>query len=290
VQLTQNHGATWTDLTPALVAAGAKADRWVSRVFASPLDAGTAFVSKTGFRNDDFAPYLYKTTDYGKTWTSIAGNLPNYPINVVVQDRKHGDLLIVGNDVGVFVSINGGGAWARLKANLPDAAVHDLTIHPRENDLVIGTYGRAIFAGDITPLQELTAALLDKPVHLFDIEPKARYGFSTQGANYPLFGDKYIEVPNEPDAVAILYYLKADASPAPRVTITDAAGRTVRQLDGPGRAGLNRLNVPFTGGGRGRGAGTAAAPANLAPGEYVVTLTAAGQTLTKPARVRERIR
>ncbi len=89
VQVTQNHGGTWTDLTPALAAAGAPADRWVSRVFASPHDAGTAFVSKTGMRNDDFAPYLYRTTDYGKTWTAIAGNLPNYPINVVVQDRKN---------------------------------------------------------------------------------------------------------------------------------------------------------------------------------------------------------
>ena len=289
VQLTQNHGGSWTDLTPALVTAGAKADRWVSRVFASPFDAGTAFVSKTGFRNDDFAPYLYKTTDFGKTWTTIAGNLPNYPINVVVQDRKNRELLIIGNDVGVFVSINGGGAWARLKANLPDVAVHDLTIHPRENDLVLGTYGRALWTGDITPLQELTAEVLDKPAHLFDIEPKARYGFSTQGANYPLFGDKYIEVPNEPDAVVINYYLKADVTPAPRITITDAAARVVRQVDGTGRAGLNRVNVPFAGGGRGRGAGPAAT-GGLTPGDYQVALAVGGQTLTKSARVRERIR
>ena len=291
VQLTQNHGAAWTDLTPALVSAGARADRWVSRVFASPHDAATAFVSKTGFRNDDFAPYLYMTTDYGKSWKSIAGNLPNYPINVVVQDRKNRGLLIVGNDVGVFVSINGGGAWTRLKANLPDVAVHDLTIHPRENDLVLGTYGRALWTGDITPLQELSAEVLDKAAYLFDIEPRARYGFGTQGANYPLFGDKYIEVPNEQDALVINYFLKAEASPAPRVTITDVTGRVVRQADGTGRAGLNRLNIPFAGGGgRGRGTATVASGGLLAPGEYQVTLTAAGQTLTKPARIRERIR
>ena len=290
VQLTQNHGGTWTDLTPALVSAGAKADRWVSRVFASPFDAGTAFVSKTGFRNDDFAPYLYKTTDYGKNWTSIAGNLPNYPINVVVQDRKNRDLLIVGNDVGVFVSINGGGAWTRLKANLPDVAVHDLTIHPRENDLVMATYGRALWTGDITPLQELSAQVMDKPVHLFDIEPRARYGFSTQGANYSLFGDKYIEVPNEADALVINYFLKAESSTPARITVTDVTGRVVRQSDGGGRPGINRVQLPFGGGGgRGRGAGTAAT-GPLPPGEYQVALTVAGQTVTKPARVRERIR
>ena len=83
--------------------------------------------------------------------------------------------------------------------------MHDLTIHPRENDLVLGTYGRAFWTGDITPLQELSAEVLDKPAHLFDIEPRARYGFSTQGMNYHLFGDKYIEVPNEPEALVINY-------------------------------------------------------------------------------------
>ena len=291
VQLTQNHGGTWSDLTPALVAAGAKADRWVSRVFASPFFADTAFVSKSGFRNDDFAPYLYKTTDGGKTWTSIAANLPNYPINVVVQDRENRDLLVVGNDVGVFVSINGGGSWTRLKANLPDVAVHDLTIHPREHDLVLATYGRALWTGDISPLQELTQDVLKEPAHLFDIEPRARYGFNTQGANYPLFGDKYLEVPNEPDALVVNYYLRDAATPAPHITVTDAAGHVVRQADGGARAGLNRALVSFTGGGggRGRGAGPAAAT-TLTPGDYTVTLTVAGQTLTKPARVRERIR
>ena len=107
VQLTQNHGGTWTDLTPALVAAGAPADRWVSRVFASPHDAGTAFVSKSGFRNDDFAPYLYQARPTAaRRGRRSAATCPNAPINVVVQDRKNTNLLVVGNDVGVFVSID----------------------------------------------------------------------------------------------------------------------------------------------------------------------------------------
>ena len=110
------------------------------------------------------------------------------------------NLLIVGNDIGVFVSIDGGASWTRLKANLPTVAVHDLTIHPRENDLVLGTYGRAIWVGDITPLQELSPETLDKTAHLFDIEPRARYGFGAIG-NYHLFGDSYLEVPNEPEAL-----------------------------------------------------------------------------------------
>jgi photosystem II stability/assembly factor-like uncharacterized protein len=295
VQLTQNHGGAWTDLTPALTAAGAPVDRWVSRVFASPHDAATAFVSKSGFRNDDFAPYLFKTTDSGKTWTSIKGNLPDAPINVVVQDRRSKDLLVVGNDAGVFVSIDGGARWTPLKANLPTVAVHDLTIHPRENDLVIGTYGRAFWTGDITPLQELSADTLDKAAYLFDIEPRARYGFSVQGMNYHLFGDKYLEVPNEPEALAINYYLKTDAPAAAKITVKDPSGKVIRELDGPAKAGVNRALVALAGGGGrggpggGRGRGGAPGPGPLAIGDYTVTVDVAGQSLTKPARVRARI-
>jgi len=285
VQLTQNHGGAWTDLTPAV---GAPADRWVSRVFASPYDAGTAFVSKNGFRNDDFTPYLYRTTDYGKTWTSIAGNLPNTPINVIVQDRKKRDLLIVGNDVGVFVSIDAGAHWTRLKANLPTVAVHDLTIHPRENDLVLGTYGRAFWTGDITPLQELSADVLDKTAYLFDVEPRARYGFTMQGMNYHLFGDKYLQAQNEPEAVVINYYLKSDAPSAAKIAIKDSSGKVVREIDGPAKAGLNRA-LAALGGGGGRGRGGAAPVTPLTIGEYTVTVDVAGQTLTKPARVRQRL-
>jgi photosystem II stability/assembly factor-like uncharacterized protein len=300
VQLTQNHGGAWIDVTPALTAAGAPADRWVSRVFASPHDAATAFVSKSGFRNDDFAPYLYKSTDSGKTWTAITGSLPNAPINVVVQDRRNKDLLIVGNDVGVFVSVDGGVHWTQLKANLPAVAVHDLTIHPRENDLVIGTYGRAFWTGDITPLQELSAEVVDKPAYLFDIEPRARYGFSTQGMNYHLFGDKYLEIPNEPEALVINYYLKADAPAPAKITVKDSAGKVLRELEGPAKSGLNRALVYLAGGGGrggpgsgggggGRGRGGAPAVAPLIIGDYAVTVDVAGQSLTKPARVRPRI-
>jgi hypothetical protein len=301
VQLTENHGGAWTDLTPALAAAGAPVDRWVSRVYASTHEPGTAFVAKNGFRHDDFRPFLYKTTDFGRTWTAIALNLPAGPINVVVQDRRNASLLVVGTDTGVFFSIDGGAAWTPLRANLPTVAVHDLTIHPRENDLVVATYGRALWAGDITPLQELSAAVVAKPVHVFEIEPKARYGFGTQGMNYHLFGDRYLEVPNEPEAWLVTYALGA-AAPAPaRLTVATLAGQTVRQLDGPAAKGLHRVPVPLSGGG-GRGAGAggggggagrggrggAAGP--LAVGDYLVTVEVAGERVTKPARVRERIR
>ncbi|HVZ19805.1 MAG TPA: hypothetical protein VG871_02015 [Vicinamibacterales bacterium] len=286
VQLTRNRGGNWTDLTQAVAAAGGPADRWVTRVFASPHDAGTAFVAKSGFHDDDFHSYLYRTTDYGQTWTSIAGNLPNAPINVVVQDRKSANLLFVGNDLGVFVSIDGGRAWTQMKAGLPTVPVQDLTIHPRENDLVLGTYGRAFWVGDITPLQELTPDVLNHAPYLFDIEPRARYGFSDQGMNYHLFGDKYLQVPNEPDALVVNYLLPADPKAPVHVRLTDAHGHTLRDVTATAKAGFNQTLVPLNGR-RGRGDQAAAQPIDV--GTYTVTLVVDGQTLTKPGRVRPRL-
>jgi photosystem II stability/assembly factor-like uncharacterized protein len=297
VQVTRDHGATWTDVTAAIATAGGPADRYVSRVFASPHHAGTALVAKSGFRNDDFRPYLYRTTDFGKSWTAIAGNLVDSPINVVVQDRKNQNLLIVGNDLGVWVSIDNGNAWTRLKANLPTVPVHDLTIHPRENDLVLGTYGRGLFVADITHLQGLSSEVLTKPFHLFPVEPRAPYGFRALG-NFHLFGSKYIEVPNEPDALTITYFLRAAFEGGANVTITDIAGERVAQLKGPSAAGINRVQwnmrrgspSPAEGrGGGGGGRGGFGGPL-MPAGDYRITVDVAGQQQSTVGRIRERIR
>jgi photosystem II stability/assembly factor-like uncharacterized protein len=296
VQLTRDAGATWTDQTAAIASAGGPADRYVSRVFASPHDPGTAFVAKNGFRNDDFRPFLYRTTDFGKTWTAIGSGLIDSPINVVVQDKKNPSLLIVGNDLGVWVSIDAGSRWTRLQANLPTVPVHDLTVHPRESDLVLGTYGRGIFVGDITYLQELSADVLEKAFHLFAIEPRAAYGFRALG-NYRLYGHKYIEVPNEPDALVVSYYLRGRHERGATITIADIKGDRVAQLTGPSNSGLNRVAwnlrrvAPGAAAGRGRGGGRGnAGSPPLPPGDYRITVDVDGQQQTAIGRIRERIR
>jgi hypothetical protein len=198
----------------------------------------------------------------------------------------------------VFASIDNGGRWDRIRANLPTVAVHDLTVHPRENDLVIGTYGRGVFVGDITPLQGLTADVLSSPLHVFDIEPRARYGFGAIG-NYQLYGDRFIEIPNEPDALVINYYLATAAPAGVRISITDLRGTPVAEFTGPGDAGLNRASWNMRAGGAGgrggRGGGGAGGRGGggggLAPtGDYLVTVDAAGQSQTTMGRIRERIR
>ncbi len=276
VQVTRNHGGTWTDVTAALAKAGGPADRWVSRVHASPHEAGTAFVAKTGFRMDDFAPYLFKTTDYGATWTPMVTGLPQQPVNVVWQDRVNRQLVFAGTDKGVYVSLDGGGRWVAMRGDMPNVPVHDLQVHPREQDLVVGTYGRAIFVTDVSWLQQVTEAVLGETVRLFDIEP--RKSFQTSGwGNYDFYGDRYRPTPNEPVGFAIQYYLRDAAAKKVGVTIADTAGKVVRTANGTTQQGLNVVTWDMRTSDR-----------RLAPvGDYQVTLDVDGQKFTKTARIRQ---
>ena len=128
--------------------------KWVSRVIASKHEVGRVLVSQTGFREDDFASYLFLSEDSGESWTSIAGNLPAESVNVIQEDPELPNVLYVGTDLGVYVSGNEGKSWHSLSANLPTTPVHDLDIHPRDGDLVIGTHGRSVFVLDLEPVRK----------------------------------------------------------------------------------------------------------------------------------------
>jgi photosystem II stability/assembly factor-like uncharacterized protein len=291
VQVTKDGGATWLDRTAALTAAGAPENFWVSRVFPSPYDAGTCFVAKTGLRFDLFQPVLFKTTDFGETWTSIVGNLPSgKPINVVIQDRKNSGLLFVGTEQGVYVTLDGGQTWWPFQGNMPWLKVTDLLVHPRENDLVVATFGRSLWTTDISTLRELSDATLAEDVHLFEIEPQVQRFFGGIG-NYQLLGDSHISTPNEPNAVAVNYYLKAKAAGPVKVTVADPYGKVVGELTGKGEAGLNtalwfmRVQRP----GQRQGGFEGFYGGQLVdPGEYVVTLEVGGKKFTKKAFIRGR--
>jgi photosystem II stability/assembly factor-like uncharacterized protein len=291
VQVTKDGGATWLDRTAKLAAAGGPANFWVSRVFPSPHAAGTAFVTKTGWRLDDYRVSVHKTTDFGETWTSIAGNLPaGKPVNVIIQDRKNPDLLFVGTEWGVYVTLAGGASWLPFRAGMPSVKTTDLVIHPRENDLVIASYGRGAYIVDISPLQEMTAAVLDEPVHLFDIEPRTQRVTGGMG-NYQLLGDSHLFTPNEPNAVIIRYFLKAKTGAEVKVTVADPYGTVLAELPGKDEPGLNTLSWGMRA--QRPGAKPARFPgfgggALVEPGEYVVTLEAGGQKIVKKATIRYR--
>jgi photosystem II stability/assembly factor-like uncharacterized protein len=238
VQLTKDGGKTWVNLNQNIPG---NPEYWVTRVTASHHRAGTAYVSYTGFHRDDFRPFVYKTTDFGKTWESIASNLPRESVNVIKEDFKNPNLLFVGTDKGLYASLDGGKMWTRMKNNLPTIAVHDLVIHPRENDLVVGTHGRGVFITDISPLQELTAEVLAKDVHLFEIETKVQWVMPSQ----PAVSAQNFEGENEPHGVVVNYYLKEKLEGDVTIRIYDRL-RLINEASGPGNVGINSVEWGMT--------------------------------------------
>ncbi|MGC8745662.1 MAG: VPS10 domain-containing protein [Candidatus Saccharicenans sp.] len=283
VQVTTNGGATWADCTLAIAKAGGPSEIWVSRVLASPHEAGTAFVAKSGFRQDDFKPYLFKTTDYGRSWSCLSSNLPDFPINVVIQGPKNPELLLIGTDHGLFITLDGGKNWLPFQNNMPRVKVTDLLIHPREKDLVVGTYGRGIWITNIWPLEELKPEVLNQLAYLFSIRPAVQRQYPVFG-NYELLGDSHLMTPNEPEEVAIFYYLKNDLPEKVKIKILDSSGKLLKELEGENQAGLHRLGWDM----RTESEGKRWNP-EVEPGVYRVILEAGGKAQEQRAVISKRI-
>ncbi len=149
VHVTKDGGKTWKEIMTGL-----PYKKWVSRIVASAFDLGTVYMTQNGKRDDDFAVYVWKSTDYGKTWVDISGNIPLGPVNVVREDPVDRNILYVGTDLSVYVSKDGGKDWDMLGGNLPSTYVQDLIIHPRDNIIVIATHGRGMWAMDANTINE----------------------------------------------------------------------------------------------------------------------------------------
>jgi photosystem II stability/assembly factor-like uncharacterized protein len=273
VQMSTDGGRAWTDVSAKLP--DLPDERWVTRVECSPFDAATAYVSIDRHRNNDRSPYVFKTTDNGVKWKAITANLPaGGPVHVIRADPRSPDLLFVGTEFGLFVSVNGGASWRQVHRGLPTVAVHDLAIHPRDRELVIATHGRSIFVMDIAPLQEISAKTLNAPAYLFDVKPATAY--QPRGAHGLGQGKNYL-APNPPFGAAIYFTLREKASEPVVVTITDAAGKTVAELKDTKEPGLHRLQWDLRGGRR--------QDAFVPAGDYVARLKVVDQTLLKKFRV-----
>ncbi|MFO7314898.1 VPS10 domain-containing protein [Rhodothermus marinus] len=165
VHVTRDGGVTWTRISDEL-----PQHLWVSHVEPSQHVESRVYVALNGYRWDDFTPYLYRSEDYGLHWTRIGTDLPYEPINVVREDPYNPDILYVGTDGGLYVSLDGGRSFMPFYEGLPHAPVHDLVIHKRARDLVVATHGRSLYVADLEEIEQLTPALLARPLHVFAID------------------------------------------------------------------------------------------------------------------------
>jgi len=288
VWVTKDTGATWNDVTKNIASSGGPEHLWVSRVFASNFEDGKAYVTKTGYRRDDFRPFVFKTSDFGATWINISSGLPDKPINVIYEDKKNPELLFLGNDNGVYVSISGGDQWIPLRNNMPTIAVHDLLVHPRENDLVVGTYGRGLYITDISPLQEINNKILEEDIYLFKVKPTVQR--VTRGwGNYNLYGNRHLSTPNEPNAVVFNYYLKEPTDGPVKVTISYLNGEILAQLDGQNRAGISKAFWNMRGQiGSEQAQRQRRSRSLVDPGDYIVSIEVNGKKLSQKFSITER--
>ena len=165
VWVMQGPNDRWTEITEGL-----HPSRFTSEVVASAYDEGTVYVTQNGRRSDDFAPYVWRSTDFGQSWESLAANVPTGPVNIIREDPSNEQILYLGTDVGVYVSLDRGTTWEVLANGLPSTFVHDLVIHPREDLMVAATHGQGMLAFDVRQLQQLTPAIMASQAHLFEAE------------------------------------------------------------------------------------------------------------------------
>jgi photosystem II stability/assembly factor-like uncharacterized protein len=326
LHVTRDGGKTWKNVVGAVP--GVPKGTYVSRVIASHHADGTAYATFDGHRSNDFGIYVFTTTDFGETWKAIRNGIPDNKgvVNVIREHHRSANLLFAGTEYGAYVSFDRGANWTRLKMNLPMVPVDDIYIHPRDNDLILGTHGRSIWIlDDITPLEQLSAQVLAADLHLFDVRPAIQWrmtGRTTSASR----GHKMFFGENPPNAALIQYYVKKGVEgegddeaqeagqtpggpqgrqqrgPRVRITISDAGGKVVRNLDGTMRPGINRVEWNFranspipqqavAGGPGGGGFGFAAfirqGGSRVDPGTYTVKVAYEGKEETRTVTLNE---
>lgn len=276
VHLTRDNGKTWHELTEKITKAGGPEKLWVSRIIASSHHPGTAYVTKSGYRNDDFHPYVFISTDYGNNWENIASDLPNQPVSVIREDPVNPDLLFLGNDIGVYFSLNKGKNWLHLKNNMPPVPVKDLKIQTRKADLVAGTYGRGVFVTNIAPLEEFTPETQKKALYFFRVIPQPAMNYSQQAnwGNYRLMGCRNYFTLNEENGLQLWYYLKNELSSPVKFEVFNSDNKLVGQLDGKQTPGMHKLVWPTR---------------NHVPGAYKIVLKQGENELIRESIVQEKL-
>ena len=238
VQVTEDGGKNWRKVESF---AGVAEHAYVTDVFASPRDVDSVFATFNNYQRGDFKPYVLKSADRGRTWTSISGNLPERSgAWSIAQDHVNGNLLFAGMEFGVWFTVDGGQRWSQLDGGIPTTQARDLVIQRRENDLVVASFGRGVFVlDDYSALRELSPEVLKENVHLFRLRDACLYDELTQVQ--AAWGNT--STPNPPYGAVFTYnVVQAPAGEAKLwLNITDDAGRAVRRMEVPNEPGLHRV-------------------------------------------------
>ena len=285
IQVTTDGGANWTE-TESGDLRGVPDEAYVNDFEPSRFDAGTVFMALDDHKSGDFTPYLLRSDDYGRSWEMITNGLPeDEQVWRIVQDHENPNLLFVGTDFGVYFTIDGGENWVQLTSGMPPIPARDLLIHEREDDLVVGTFGRSIYVlDDISPLRSVTEEMLEGEAQLFPVRrawwymPQHELNFGPRGYQ----GHGYYQAENPPFGAVITYYLpealktseqvrqeaeaplveagedtpfpgfdvieaeRREAPPRMWLVIRDGNGNVVRRLPGPITAGFHRVAWDLT--------------------------------------------
>jgi len=299
IQITQDGGESWRVAAPL---PGVPERAQIRRVLFSAHADQTMYAVASAHEDDDFRPFVLKTTDAGRTWTSIVNDLsPRSHVFSLAEDPVNPDLLVAGTEFGVFATVDGGVHWFSLQLNLPTVPVHDIVIHPREGDLILGTHGRGIWILDsMVALRGLTPEVLAGPGTLFTPRPAIRLTRFDRGRNSQ--GDAFFRAPNPPDGAYLDYYVNPSASGSVALEILDSSGAVLQrfEIEGDRARGVQRVvwnlrAAPSGEGARGRGgrgAGQAGGGrggrggALVEPGTYQARLTVGSEVFSTQVVVR----
>lgn len=298
LQVSQDDGQSWTEVSERLP--GLPESSWISAIEVSRFAEGTVYVAINNYRNDDYANYVYRSEDHGESWIPITNGLPEERVaRIIKEDPRAPHLLYLGTELGLFLSFDQGGNWIPFQNNLPTVAVNDLVVHPRDNDLVLGTHSRGIWIFDnLTPLQEASAESLEADAHLFSLAPATMIRYTRERGHA---GDMIFYGENPPDGAIIDYHLREPVSAEDiSLTVLHGDGTLIRELRPDTTEGVHRILWDF------RYARLAGLPidtinveeggtpprrrpgpegAQVLPGLYRVQLTVSGAVYERPVRV-----
>ncbi len=314
VQVSQDGGKSWSELSANI--SGVASGSFVDRIVASGGARGAAYVTFENHRSGDFRPYIFRTTDFGRTWTAVVNGLPaDAPVRSIAEYSGRPDVLFAGTERHVYFTTDGGGTWTRLAGNLPTTRYDDIIVHPRTKDLVLATHGRSIWVlDDVSPIAEWSTGVAAERAHLFGVRRATivNYWADVSTAAHGIYAAE------NPAEGAVFSYHLSRAATSVKFTVTNAAGRVIREFTGPAAPGVvHRVNwdlryPPAAGAGLFRPGGEEGPPAEAAaagrgtarvplpipahnigprgfyvsPGAFTVTMTVDGETFTQSFEVR----